>query len=78
MNTKIRRMLMAGLAAGAVSGAVAESAQSFECAKVTTPVEKMICADRDLARLDVELARAFADAWDLIEYRAGESGNDAI
>lgn len=67
MNTKIRRMLMAGLAAGAVSGAVAESAQSFECAKVTTPVEKMICADRDLARLDVELARAFADARRQIE-----------
>jgi uncharacterized protein len=38
------------------------SAQSFDCSRASTAVEKMVCADRELSRLDEEMARAFADA----------------
>lgn len=37
-------------------------AQSFDCRKATTAVEKMICADRELSTLDEQMARAFSDA----------------
>jgi uncharacterized protein YecT (DUF1311 family) len=41
-------------------------AASFDCAKVSTKVEKMICKDKRLAlqQLDEELAKAYADALD--------------
>jgi uncharacterized protein len=35
---------------------------SFDCAKAATSVEKMICADAELSRLDVELARVYDTA----------------
>ena len=38
------------------------AAQSFDCAKATTPVEKMICADRSIADLDEYLGRYYAAA----------------
>ena len=35
-------------------------APSFDCAKASNGQEKMVCADRDLAKLDVQLAQAYA------------------
>jgi uncharacterized protein YecT (DUF1311 family) len=35
---------------------------SFDCAKASNGQEKMICADRDLAKLDVQAAQAYAKA----------------
>ena len=37
-------------------------APSFDCAKASTAQEKMICADRELSRLDVELSQAYSRA----------------
>jgi uncharacterized protein len=37
-------------------------AASFDCAKVQTKVERLICADAELSRLDEELAEAYATA----------------
>jgi len=37
---------------------------SFDCAKARSAQEKMICSDRDLARLDVELSAAYRKARD--------------
>jgi uncharacterized protein YecT (DUF1311 family) len=34
-------------------------AASFDCAKAKTPVEKMICADAELSKLDEEMAAAY-------------------
>lgn len=50
------------LAALLVTGPSAATAQSFDCRMAATAVEKMICADRELATLDEEMARAFAAA----------------
>jgi uncharacterized protein YecT (DUF1311 family) len=33
---------------------------SFDCAKATSGQEKMVCGDRELSKLDVELAQAYA------------------
>jgi uncharacterized protein YecT (DUF1311 family) len=35
---------------------------SFDCAKVTSGAERLICSDRDLAKLDVELSQTYAKA----------------
>ena len=35
---------------------------SFDCAKASTRVEKLICSDEELASLDIELANAYANA----------------
>lgn len=37
----------------------AASAASFDCAKAQTRVEKLICADAELSRLDDDLGRAW-------------------
>lgn len=37
-------------------------AASFDCTKATTKVEKMICADAELSKLDEEMARVYASA----------------
>ena len=42
-------------------------AASFDCAKATTKVEKMICADTKLSRLDKEIAAAYAQLLSLID-----------
>lgn len=47
--------LLACLAIGQVQAA------SFDCGKVGTKVEKLICATEELSRLDEELAAAYAD-----------------
>lgn len=53
----------ARLDTGAVAlAAAAAPAPSFDCAKAATPVEKTICADADLARLDGELVAAYRQA----------------
>ena len=40
----------------------AAAAQSFDCAKATTRIEKMVCADRSIADLDEYLGRYYAAA----------------
>lgn len=59
-----RRLLTACVSGCAVSAfaAVAATAQSFDCAKATTVVEKTICADADLSRLDQDMTQAFRAA----------------
>ena len=37
---------------------------SFDCAKVSNGQEKLVCADRELSRLDVELSQAYSKARD--------------
>jgi uncharacterized protein len=60
----IRRVLIACLSASTLLTIVSSSAvaQSFDCRKATTAVEKMVCADIDLSKLDEQMARAFTDA----------------
>lgn len=41
------------------------AAQSFDCAKAQTRIEKMVCADRSLADLDEYLGRYYSAARDL-------------
>ncbi len=48
------------LAAALCGAAHIADAQSFDCAKAQTRVEKMICADRGIADLDEYLARYYA------------------
>src|SRR5688572_27435881 len=63
---------MAGLSAGvllAVAPPAAE-AQSFDCRKAATAVEKMICADAGLSALDEQMANAFAMARDYFDLNA--------
>jgi uncharacterized protein YecT (DUF1311 family) len=44
--------------------AAAPAGPSFDCAKATHATEKMICADRELAGLDVELSQTYRRARD--------------
>lgn len=62
--TTALRTLCRGVSIVAVAATLpsSPSAQSFDCSKARTSVEKMICADRELSTLDEELARAFGDA----------------
>ncbi|MES2036094.1 MAG: hypothetical protein V4466_18150 [Pseudomonadota bacterium] len=53
-------LLAAAPAPAAVSAASA--GPSFDCAKAATPVEKAICANPELARLDRQMAAAYAAA----------------
>lgn len=65
MNSEtILRVLIACLSASTLLTVVSSSAvaQSFDCRKATTAVEKMVCADADLSTLDEQMARAFTDA----------------
>lgn len=38
---------------------LAETSPSFDCAKATTEVEKLICSDDELAKLDVEMNKSY-------------------
>ena len=71
---------MAGLSAGTVLAIVppAAAAQSFDCRKAATAVEKMICADTDLSRLDEQMAQAFADARKRLDPNAIGHGPDGL
>ena len=40
----------------------AKTAPSFDCAKATTEVEKLICSDDELAKLDVEMNKWYKKA----------------
>jgi uncharacterized protein len=37
-------------------------APSFDCTKASSSQERMICGDRELSKLDVQMAGAYADA----------------
>lgn len=50
------------LAACAMAGEVEKPGPSFDCAKATTKVEKMICADAELSKLDADLDRVYGEA----------------
>ncbi len=59
----ILRLLTAGVSACVVNAVGASAtAQSFDCGKAMTAVEKMICADADLSKLDTDMAQAFKAA----------------
>ena len=47
-----------------VPASAAPPSPSFDCAKATHTTEKMVCADRELAGLDVELSQAYRRARD--------------
>lgn len=55
MRTTVAAMLLLGLADAA-------SAQSFDCQKARTAVEKMVCADAGLSELDEHLGRYYGAA----------------
>lgn len=60
----MRALVVAALLSGVAGGA---GAASFDCAKATARIEKMICGDAELSRLDGETADAYAQAlqaWD--------------
>ena len=62
---------LAALVAALLFGAAgAAQAASFDCAKARTAPEKQICADKELSRLDDELALAYRDALALTPTRA--------
>lgn len=48
----------------AAAPALPAAGPSFDCAKATHATEKMVCADRELASLDVELSQAYRRARD--------------
>jgi uncharacterized protein YecT (DUF1311 family) len=45
-----------------LAGASAQAAPSFDCKKASHPAEKAICANQELARLDVDIAKAYGEA----------------
>jgi uncharacterized protein len=48
--------------AGAPGAAPENRGASFDCAKASTRIEKMICSDGEASDLDGQLARAYRDA----------------
>ena len=56
------RLILAALATTVCGIAHSAAAQSFDCAKAQTRVEKMVCADRGIAELDEYLGRYYAAA----------------
>ena len=58
----MRSLLSYGCLIFALSGAHSATAASFDCAKAKSPVEKAICSDAELSKLDEELARAYKAA----------------
>jgi uncharacterized protein len=59
--TPRRRLLSVALAVG-LAGASGAWSASFDCTKAATAVEKMICADAELSRLDSELGERYDTA----------------
>jgi uncharacterized protein YecT (DUF1311 family) len=57
----LRLLPIAGLALAGIVGTAAQTA-SFDCTKAATSVEKLICADAELSRLDSRLAAAYREA----------------
>ena len=54
--------LLAVVTDGVTTRAFAQSGPSFDCAKASTRSERAICGDARLARLDLDLSRAYAAA----------------
>ena len=67
----MRMVWAAGAAAAALAWSGAVLAASFDCRKAATPVERLVCADRELSRLDEEMDLAFRDALTLTPFPAG-------
>jgi len=61
---KMRIAIKAGMFLFLLSLIITASAQaaSFECSQSTTKVEKIICADAKLSKLDEELHRVYKEA----------------
>jgi uncharacterized protein len=64
MNSRLNPFLMVAIAGviglgGLTSGTNGTKAQSFNCAKASTQVERMICDNPRLGELDSELAEAY-------------------
>ena len=53
-------MLMASIAALALTGAPQVNDPSFDCRRASTPVERAVCADPALGRLDRRMAESYA------------------
>lgn len=65
MGKRIKRMMMwsVGLvAAGQLCFVIGSDAASFDCGRASTKVEKMICSDSELSRLDCEMADIYKKA----------------
>jgi uncharacterized protein len=63
----IFRVLIVWLSTGTLLASSPAAAQSFDCRKATTAVERMICADAELSTLDEQMAQAFTDARQHVE-----------
>jgi uncharacterized protein len=63
----IFRVLIVWLSTGTLLASSPAEAQSFDCRKATTAVERMICADAELSTLDEQMAQAFSDARQHVE-----------
>ena len=59
-NSRSARLMLCAVCALSLMQSV--RAASFDCAKAQTNVEKMICVDADLSKLDEDLAVAYAAA----------------
>ena len=63
MYSQIRKLIVLGLVAlPFIFWAMAGQATSFDCAKASTAVEKMICADAELSSLDEKMATVYEKA----------------
>ncbi len=67
MNRKLKAALLAAIAGvvstgGLTAGGEGAKAQSFDCAKASTRVERFICDNPRLGELDSELAEAYQTA----------------
>lgn len=60
----MRKLFWAALGYLAVAQA---QAASFDCAKAKNSVEKVICADADLSRIDEDMSTAYHHALDRIQ-----------
>ncbi|MDR1451791.1 MAG: lysozyme inhibitor LprI family protein [Helicobacteraceae bacterium] len=48
------------------------SAASFDCQKTATEVEKLICSNEELSKLDVELEKVYKEFLDKTDDESGE------
>lgn len=62
MRKKIKRMLVPLILLLPLVQVLNSHGASFDCTKAATKVEKMICADAELSRLDEEIAKSCQDA----------------
>ena len=65
---------IAAAAIAAVSQPAGSASPSFDCKTNHSLLERLVCSDEELARLDVEMSKAYAAAMK----RAGHAGNAAL